>query len=42
MDLRQVGKTILTQHIGFDLAAVERDVFPGSSASRPIDGLIRT
>lgn len=40
-DLRQVAKAVLTDHLGFDMDSVTRDVFPGSDATRPIGGLIR-
>lgn len=42
MDLRQVGKSILADHLRFDVGSIDRDVFPGSAGTHPLQGLIRT
>ncbi len=41
MDLRQVVKGVLHEHLGIDPAALGRDVFPESAALKPSEGLIR-
>lgn len=40
-DLRQVGKSILTSHMGLASGDIEKNVFPGSSGARALDGLFR-
>ncbi len=42
MDLRALFKTVLTAHLGIDLAYVDRRVFPDHAGIRPLDGLVRT
>ena len=40
-DLRAVMKGVLADHLGVPLPALDREVFPQSSASKPLGGLIR-
>jgi uncharacterized protein (DUF1501 family) len=40
-DLRALFKAALRDHMGVDDARLERDVFPGSSSAKPMDGLFR-
>lgn len=40
-DLRGVLKGVLSDHLRVPSAALERDVFPGSSAARPVQDLMR-
>lgn len=42
IDLRSVFKSILTEHLLLADNFVEREVFPDSTAARPVDGLIRS
>ncbi len=41
IDLRQVAKAVLINHLQLDQTMVEKNVFLGSSDLRPIEGLIR-
>jgi uncharacterized protein (DUF1501 family) len=41
-DLRAVMKGVLRDHLGVAAAALDNQVFPGSAAIRPLDGLIRS
>jgi uncharacterized protein (DUF1501 family) len=40
-DLRTVMKGVLRDHLGVPATALDSEVFPGSAAARPMDGLIR-
>ncbi len=40
-DMRGLLKGVLRDHMGLDAATLARDVFPGSNAVGPMDGLIR-
>ncbi len=40
-DSRRVMKVLLRDHLGLDLAAIDRKVFPGAADLRPLDGLLR-
>ena len=40
-DLRQIAKTVLTQHLKLPAADVDARVFPGSGDLRPLDGIIK-
>ena len=40
-DLRAVMKGVLRDHLGVPATRLDGDVFPGSGAARPLDGLIR-
>jgi uncharacterized protein (DUF1501 family) len=40
-DARALFKGVLRDHLGLDRADLDRFVFPGSGAVKPIDGLIR-
>lgn len=42
LDARALFKGVLRDHLGVSPAALERDVFPGSAAAAPLDGLIRS
>ncbi len=41
MDLRSVIKGVLADHLGVSSAALDKQVFPASSAVRPLSGLVR-
>jgi len=41
LDVRQVFKGVLRDHLGVDRAALDAHVFPDSAAARPIGGLIK-
>lgn len=41
LDLRQVGKSILADHLRFDVGSIDRDIFPDSGTIRPLQGIIR-
>ena len=40
LDMRGLFKGVLAEHMGLDRAVLERDVFPGSAAAKPVAGLI--
>jgi uncharacterized protein (DUF1501 family) len=40
LDIRQVFKGVLADHIGVSRAALDRNVFPGSAATKPVYGLV--
>ena len=40
-DYESLFKGVLMSHLGMDEGAVERDIFPGSGAKQPMDGLFR-
>ena len=40
-DLRAVFKGILTEHLGAEIAQLNRDVFPGSTNIAPLEGLVK-
>jgi uncharacterized protein (DUF1501 family) len=41
-DSRAVLKGVLRDHLGIDLATLDRKVFPDAGGSKPVDGLVRT
>ncbi|MEE8093606.1 MAG: DUF1501 domain-containing protein [Gammaproteobacteria bacterium] len=41
-DLRAVFKGILTEHLGAEIAQLDRDVFPDSANIAPLEGLVET
>jgi uncharacterized protein (DUF1501 family) len=42
LDLRAVCKAVLRDHLGLPADALDRAVFPGSTAVRSLDGLVKT
>jgi uncharacterized protein (DUF1501 family) len=40
LDVRQVFKGVLSEHMGLDARALDRDVFPDSATAPALDGLI--
>ncbi|HET8698461.1 MAG TPA: DUF1501 domain-containing protein [Gammaproteobacteria bacterium] len=42
VDLRAVFKGVLRDHLGVTPAALDTQVFPGSAAAAPMDGLVKT
>jgi uncharacterized protein (DUF1501 family) len=40
LDMRGLFKGLLRDHLGVDRAALDRSVFPGSAAVRPLEGLV--
>jgi len=40
LDMRGLFKGVLAEHMGLDRAVLERDVFPGSAAAKPVAGLV--
>lgn len=40
-DSRRVMKAVLRDHLGLDAASLDRNVFAGTAALRPVDGLLR-
>ncbi len=42
VDVRQILKGVLHDHMGVEIAALDRLVFPDSAGARPLSGLIRT
>jgi len=40
LDIRQIFKSVLNQHMGISLNALERDVFPNSQHVKPLKGVI--
>ena len=40
-DSRRVMKALLRDHLGLDLAGLDRKVFPDAAGLRPLDGLVR-